>query len=94
MSFSEANIFDCLVQVALFDLLKKFDGETVTEVVRPKLARMRYRVTKSPPYLMFHMVRFKKNNFFKEKNPTLGKPVLTICDIKRFTKFRNAFVHL
>ena len=60
-------------QVALFDLLKKFDGETVTEVVRPKLARMRYRVTKSPQYLMFHMVRFKKNNFFKEKNPTLGE---------------------
>ncbi|KAG5413665.1 hypothetical protein IGI04_001232 [Brassica rapa subsp. trilocularis] len=64
----EKNI---IPQVALFDLLKKFDGETVTEVVRPRLARMRYRVTKSPPYLMFHMVRFKKNNFFKEKNPTL-----------------------
>ncbi|CAE6182995.1 unnamed protein product [Arabidopsis arenosa] len=64
----EKNI---IPQVALFDLLKKFDGETVTEVVRPKLARMRYRITKSPPYLMFHMVRFKKNNFFKEKNPTL-----------------------
>ncbi|CAB79190.1 putative protein [Arabidopsis thaliana] len=64
----EKNI---IPQVALFDLLKKFDGETVTEVVRPKLARMRYRVIKSPRYLMFHMVRFKKNNFFKEKNPTL-----------------------
>lgn len=61
----EKNI---IPQVALFDLLKKFDGETVTE---ERLARMRYRVTKSPPYLMFHMVRFKKNNFFKEKNPTL-----------------------
>ncbi|CAN7021573.1 unnamed protein product [Brassica rapa subsp. trilocularis] len=57
----EKNI---IPQVALFHLLNKFDGETVT-------ARMRYRVTKSPPYLMFHMVRFKKNNFFKEKNPTL-----------------------
>ncbi|CAH8358637.1 unnamed protein product [Eruca vesicaria subsp. sativa] len=58
-------------QVALFDLLKKFDGETATtEVVRPRLARVKYRVTKTP-YLMFHMVRFKKNNFFKEKNPTL-----------------------
>ncbi|KAJ0266933.1 hypothetical protein HA466_0008400 [Hirschfeldia incana] len=64
----EKNI---IPQVALFHLLKKFDGETVTEVVGPRLARMRYRVTKSPPYLMFHMLRFKKNNFFKEKNPTL-----------------------
>ncbi|XP_010538757.1 PREDICTED: U4/U6.U5 tri-snRNP-associated protein 2 [Tarenaya hassleriana] len=64
----EKNI---IPQVPLFNILKKFDGETVTEVVRPRIARMRYRVTKLPPYVIFHMVRFKKNNFFKEKNPTL-----------------------
>lgn len=64
----EKNI---IPQVPLFSILKKFDGETVTEVVRPRVARMKYRVTKLPPYIIFHMVRFKKNNFFKEKNPTL-----------------------
>ncbi|KAG8362992.1 hypothetical protein BUALT_BualtUnG0015700 [Buddleja alternifolia] len=59
-------------QVPLFNLLKKFDGKTVTEVVRPRLeARMRYRVTKLPQYLILHMRRFTKNNSVVEENPTL-----------------------
>jgi U4/U6.U5 tri-snRNP-associated protein 2 len=64
----EKNI---IPQVPLFNILKKFDGETVTEVVRPQLARMRYRVRKLPKYLILHMLRFTRNNFFVEKNPTL-----------------------
>ncbi|KAF5762263.1 putative ubiquitinyl hydrolase 1 [Helianthus annuus] len=64
----EKNI---IPQVPLFNILKKFDGESVTEVVRPRVARMRYRVTKLPQYLILHMRRFTKNNFFVEKNPTL-----------------------
>ncbi|XP_059440351.1 uncharacterized protein LOC132172797 [Corylus avellana] len=64
----EKNI---IPQVPLFNILKKFDGETVTEVVRPRIARMRYRVTRLPQYLILHMRRFTKNNFFVEKNPTL-----------------------
>jgi U4/U6.U5 tri-snRNP-associated protein 2 len=61
-------------QVPLFNILKKFDGEAVTEVVRPSIARMRYRVIRLPKYMILHMRRFTKNNFFVEKNPTLGKP--------------------
>eukprot|EP00249_Psilotum_nudum_P016444 c25828_g1_i1 orf=447-1442(-) len=64
----EKNI---IPQVPLFNILKKFDGETVTEVVRPQIARMRYCVTRLPQYLILHMRRFTKNNFFVEKNPTL-----------------------
>ncbi|WCJ28578.1 Ubiquitin C-terminal hydrolases superfamily protein [Euphorbia peplus] len=64
----EKNI---IPQVPLFNILKKFDGETITEVVRPRAARMKYRVTRLPQYLILHMQRFKKNNFFIEKNPTL-----------------------
>ncbi|KNA12437.1 hypothetical protein SOVF_125660 [Spinacia oleracea] len=64
----EKNI---IPQVPLFNTMKKFDGETITEVVRPQIARMRYRVTKLPPYIIMHMQRFTKNNFFVEKNPTL-----------------------
>lgn len=60
----------------LFNILKKFDGETVTEVVRPRIARMRYRVTRLPQYVILHMQRFTKNNFFVEKNPTLGEILL------------------
>jgi len=64
----EKNI---IPQVPLFNILKKFDGEMVTEVVRPQLARMRYRVMRLPQYMILHMRRFTKNNFFVEKNPTL-----------------------
>eukprot|EP00252_Welwitschia_mirabilis_P002573 TRINITY_DN12523_c0_g1_i1.p1 TRINITY_DN12523_c0_g1~~TRINITY_DN12523_c0_g1_i1.p1 ORF type:complete len:544 (-),score=111.36 TRINITY_DN12523_c0_g1_i1:65-1696(-) len=64
----EKNI---IPQVPLFNILKKFDGEMVTEVVRPQIARMRYRVTRLPQYLILHMRRFTKNNFFIEKNPTI-----------------------
>lgn len=64
----EKNI---IPQVPLFNILKKFDGETVTEVVRPHVARTRYRITRLPQYLILHMRRFTKNNFFIEKNPTL-----------------------
>ncbi|CAJ1795141.1 unnamed protein product, partial [Sphenostylis stenocarpa] len=64
----EKNI---IPQVPLFNILKKFDGETITEVVRPHIARMQYRVTRLPKYMILHMRRFTKNNFFVEKNPTL-----------------------
>ncbi|XLS64694.1 hypothetical protein HN51_024668 [Arachis hypogaea] len=64
----EKNI---ILQVPLFNILKKFDAGTVTELVRPHIARMRYRVTKLPKYFIIHMRRFTKNNFFVEKNPTL-----------------------
>ncbi|KAH7674167.1 Ubiquitinyl hydrolase 1 protein [Dioscorea alata] len=69
--FKDAMEKNIIPQVPLFNILKKFDGESVTEVVRPCIARMRYRVTRLPKYLILHMRRFTKNNFFIEKNPTL-----------------------
>lgn len=69
--FKDAMEKNIIPQVPLFNILKKFDGETITEVVRPNISRMRYRVTRLPKYLILHMRRFTKNNFFVEKNPTL-----------------------
>lgn len=69
--FKDAMEKNIIPQVPLFNIMKKFDGETVTEVVRPCIARMRYRVKKLPKYVILHMRRFTKNNFFVEKNPTL-----------------------
>ncbi|OMO76944.1 Peptidase C19, ubiquitin carboxyl-terminal hydrolase 2 [Corchorus capsularis] len=66
---SSSIIHECF-QVPLFNILKKFDGETVTSTLRPS-ARMRYRVTRLPQYLILHMRRFTRNLFFREKNPTL-----------------------
>eukprot|EP00850_Spirogloea_muscicola_P004648 SM000020S05998 [mRNA] locus=s20:376993:380211:+ [translate_table: standard] len=64
----EKNI---IPQVPLFNVFQKYNGDTVTEIVRPQLARLRYKVTRLPRYLILHFKRFTKNNFFVEKNPTL-----------------------
>lgn len=79
--FMEKNI---IPQVPLFNILKKIDGETVTEVVHPRIARMRFRIKKLPRYLIFHMRRFTKNNFFLEKNPILANFPVKNLELKDY----------
>ena len=57
-------------QVAIFDLLSKFDGES-TEEVRGGAVRTFRLEAPLPPYLVLHFKRFKTNQFFVEKNPTI-----------------------
>ena len=52
------------MQVPLADVLAKFDGETYTDVVLKKI-RKRFRITALPRYLILHIKRFTKNNWFK-----------------------------
>lgn len=56
-------------QVPIFELLRKFDGARIHDDI--KAGRRRYRLTRLPAYLVLHMKRFTKNNFFWEKNPTI-----------------------
>ena len=63
----EKNI---IPQVALAACLSKFDGATEHDVLRPP-GRKTYVLEALPPYLILHMKRFTKNNFFVEKNPTI-----------------------
>ncbi len=56
-------------QVPIFQLLSKFNGETVTDDIRA--GRRRFRIMRLPPYLGLQMRRMTKNNFFVEKNATL-----------------------
>ena len=58
-----------LQQVPIFELLRKFDGVRIHDDI--KAGRRRYRLTRLPAYLVLHMKRFTKNNFFWEKNPTI-----------------------
>lgn len=62
----ETNI---IPQVPIFDLLKKFDGQHTSDDI--KAGRRRFRLTKLPAYMVLHIKRFTKNNFFVEKNPTI-----------------------
>ncbi|CAM9396362.1 unnamed protein product, partial [Ectocarpus fasciculatus] len=59
-------------QIPLFEVLKKFDGDTWTDVTTSTgLVRRRYVIKKLPKYLMVHLVRFTRNNFYVEKNPSI-----------------------
>ena len=56
-------------QVALTACMSKYDGATEHDV--PRGGRKTYAVEALPPYLILHMKRFTRNNFFVEKNPTI-----------------------
>ena len=62
----EKNI---LPQVPFLELLLKYDGERAAESI--KHGPRRFRLTRLPPFLIFHYQRFVRNNFFLEKNPTI-----------------------
>ena len=64
-------------QIPLFEVLKKIDGETWTDSVTNAassssgLVRKKYDILQLPQYLILHLNRFTKNNFYLEKNPTI-----------------------
>lgn len=68
-AFTHGSLRACCAQVPIFDLLKKFDGHHTSDDI--KAGRRRFRLTKLPSYMVLHIKRFTKNNFFVEKNPTI-----------------------
>ncbi|CAB4284411.1 unnamed protein product [Prunus armeniaca] len=56
---------------------------------------MRYRVTRLPQYLILHIQRFTKNDFFVEKNPTLvyfrGKDYIPVSIPKENESLRSKY---
>lgn len=56
-------------QVPIQDLLRKYDGTTVQD--DPRTGRRRLQITRLPKFLVLHVKRFVKNQFFVEKNPTI-----------------------
>ncbi|OLL23785.1 putative mRNA-splicing protein ubp10 [Neolecta irregularis DAH-3] len=61
----EKNI---IPQVALSTILQKYDGVTIQELSGQ---RKRFKISQLSPFLILHIKRFTKNNFFAEKNPTI-----------------------
>lgn len=62
----EKNI---IPQVPIFDLMHKFDGQRAVDL--PQTGVRRFRITRLPRYMVLHVKRFTKNQFFREKNPTI-----------------------
>lgn len=50
--------------------MKKFDGKNFIEEPVTCIKK-KYRITKLPKYLIIHIKRFHKNDYFLEKNPTI-----------------------
>ncbi|CAD8156807.1 unnamed protein product [Paramecium octaurelia] len=66
--------------ISIQELIKKYDGFTNTDSAD---GRRRYTITKFPKYLIIHMKRFIKNNFFMEKNPTIVTFPLNDLDLSQ-----------
>lgn len=78
----EQNI---IPQVALFDLLSKFDGTTEKEHKTASESFVkRYKLTRLPPYLILCIKRFTKNYFYLEKNPTIVNFPVKDIDMDEF----------
>lgn len=72
-------------QIPLFTLLSKFDGVTSTDVLSGgQVQRKKYRLKELPPYLMLHIKRFSKNNWYVEKNPTVVNFPIKHLDMKPY----------
>ncbi|CAM9119113.1 unnamed protein product, partial [Heterosigma akashiwo] len=70
--FKDSQGGNIIPQVPLFTALEKFDGRSWTDQVKFGVhTRRQYRLQSLPRYLIFHLTRFTKNNFFLEKNPTI-----------------------
>ncbi|EEB09339.1 ubiquitin carboxy terminal hydrolase Ubp10 [Schizosaccharomyces japonicus yFS275] len=61
----EGNI---IPQVSVYELLTKYNGVTTQELAG---FRRRFHITHAPSYIMFHVKRFTRNNYFPEHNPTI-----------------------
>ena len=64
-------------QVALDELLKKYDGNTVTKKYGRQIENkdhclmQKFEITHLPEYLILHMQRFSKTDALKTKNNTI-----------------------
>ncbi|CAM9519351.1 unnamed protein product, partial [Chrysoparadoxa australica] len=85
--FKDSNGGNIIPQIPLFNVLEKFDGSKLSDVVKDgHLTRRRYSPARLPPFLIFHLARFTKNNFYKEKNPTIVTFPVKTLDLKDYFK--------
>ncbi|KAF4325071.1 hypothetical protein G195_001657 [Phytophthora kernoviae 00238/432] len=70
--FKDSQGGNIIPQIPLFTVLEKYNGSHVTHMLQSShRLKKTYRIDSLPPYLIFHVKRFTRNNFFVEKNPTI-----------------------
>jgi len=83
--FKDSQGGNIIPQVPLFTALQKFDGDTWADQVKYGVhTRRQYRLQQLPQYLIFHLGRFTKNNFFLEKNPTIVNFPVKNLELKEY----------
>ena len=83
--FKDSQGGNVIPQVPFFTVMNKYDGETVTDrMVRGERVRKRYTLKRLPDILVCHFARFTKNNFFREKNPTIVNFPVKNLEMKRY----------
>eukprot|EP00933_Yihiella_yeosuensis_P081375 TRINITY_DN94979_c0_g1_i1.p1 TRINITY_DN94979_c0_g1~~TRINITY_DN94979_c0_g1_i1.p1 ORF type:complete len:515 (-),score=102.08 TRINITY_DN94979_c0_g1_i1:120-1664(-) len=78
---------DFIPQVPLFNLLEKFNGEKPFETIAKggeNREIRRYNLRRLPPYVICVVKRFRNNNFFVEKNPTIVTFPLKGLDLRDY----------
>jgi len=81
--FKDEEEKNIIPQIPIFTLFGKYDGNKITHNLLLQ-EKKKYRIVKTPQYLIIHMKRFTKNNFFLEKNPTIVTFPLKNFDLKQF----------
>ncbi|KUF69638.1 mRNA-splicing protein ubp10 [Phytophthora nicotianae] len=70
--FKDSQGGNIIPQIPLFTVLEKYNGSRVTHVLQGShRLKKTYQIDSLPAYLIFHVKRFTRNNFFIEKNPTI-----------------------
>lgn len=82
---AEKNV---IPQVPLFTILQKFDGQTEQDIA-VKNETKQYILTRLPRYLIVHLKRFTKNNWFMEKNPTIVNFPVKNLQMREYTTIKD-----
>jgi U4/U6.U5 tri-snRNP-associated protein 2 len=84
--FKDENGGLVIPQEPLVTVLQKFNGISLTDAINRQGTpqQRRYKLKKLPNYLILHLARFKKNNFYSEKNPTIVAFPLKNLDMKPY----------
>ena len=88
--FKDSQGGNVIPQVPLCEVLEKYNGHKYTEILRAGYQqRKRYSLLELPPFIIFHLSRFTKNNFYMEKNPTIVTFPVKNLDLRDYLKLNS-----
>ena len=71
-------------------VLAKFDGSPQETTLRGSRSLTTFDINSLPPYIILHLKRFKKNDFFTEKNATIITFPISGLDLSPYFRPKNA----